>query len=542
MHTDREKENRREVVKKPLNVAVIGTGYWGRNLVRNFASLGCLYGLCDLNEQSLDEAKGEYPGLKTTSSLEDLLSDERLHAVAIATPAESHYRIVRDSLFADKHVFVEKPLALNVDQGAELVRTADERKRILMVGHLLHYHPAVIKLRELVEHGELGKIQYIYSNRLNLGKIRREENILWSFAPHDISVILGLTGEMPESACSLGGNYLHERIADVTMSHLSFPSGIKAHIFVSWLHPYKEQRLVIVGDRKMALFNDVDPKNKLVVYPHIIEWKDHLPTPNKKEGQVISVDQIEPLREECGHFLDCIRNNRQPRTGGAEGLRVLAVLQACQDSLENNGKVVSVSPLSDEKKGMVKPYFVDKTSTIDEGCIIGAGTRIWHFSHIIKGSVIGTDCSIGQNVMIGPDVTIGSKVKIQNNVSVYPGVTLEDGVFCGPSMVFTNVYNPRSYIPRKEEIRPTLVREGATLGANATIVCGHTIGRFAFVAAGAVVLNGIPDYALAVGNPAVVKGWVCRCGVRLHFEDGTATCDACGQRYQEDQDTVSAIS
>jgi len=188
------------------------------------------------------------------------------------------------------------------------------------------------------------------------------------------------------------------------------------------------------------------------------------------------------------------------------------------------------------------PYFADKTSTIDEGCSIGAGTKIWHFSHVIKGSVIGSDCSIGQNVMIGPDVTIGSKVKVQNNVSVYPGVTLEDGVFCGPSLVFTNVYNPRSYIPRKEEIRPTLVKEGATLGANATIVCGHTIGRFAFVAAGAVILNDIPDYALAAGNPAAVKGWVCRCGVRLHFEDGTATCDACGQRYQANQDTVSAIS
>ena len=170
-------------------------------------------------------------------------------------------------------MFVEKPLALNVEQGQELVNLSDERERILMVGHLLQYHPAVIKLKELVEGGELGKIQYIYSNRLNLGKIRREENILWSFAPHDISVILSLTGEMPESAYSSGGNYLHEKIADVTLSHLSFPSGIKAHIFVSWLHPYKEQRLVIVGDRKMASFNDLNLEDKLIVYPHIIESK-----------------------------------------------------------------------------------------------------------------------------------------------------------------------------------------------------------------------------------------------------------------------------
>jgi len=530
-------------VKKPAKkIAVVGAGYWGKNLVRNFASLGSLSVLCDLDEKNLNESKKTYPGLKTTTSLTDILSDDSIDAVVISTPAELHYQMVRDCLLADKHVFVEKPLALNVEQGEELVNLSDEREKILMVGHLLQYHPAVIKLKELVEGGELGKIQYIYSNRLNLGKIRREENILWSFAPHDISVILSLTGEMPESAYSSGGNYLHEKIADVTLSHLSFPSGIKAHIFVSWLHPYKEQRLVIVGDRKMASFNDLNSEDKLIVYPHIIEWKDHLPTPNMKEGQVVPVDQVEPLREECRHFLECITHNCQPRTGGPEGLKVLTVLQACQESLEHKGKIVPVSPPSDRKIGEEQPYFVDKTSTVDEGCIIGGGTKIWHFSHIIKGSIIGRDCSIGQNVMIGPDVTIGNTVKIQNNVSVYPGVTLEDGVFCGPSMVFTNVFNPRSYIPRKDEIRPTTVKEGATLGANSTIICGHTIGRFAFVAAGSVVLHEIPDYALVAGNPAVIKGWICRCGVRLHFEDGKATCDACGLKYQQEKDRVTTIS
>lgn len=220
---------------------------------------------------------------------------------------------------------------------------------------------------------------------------------------------------------------------------------------------------------------------------------------------------------------------------------MLTVLQACQNALENNGRVVTVSPLSGWRRGEEKPYYVDETSTVDEGCRIGRGTRIWHYSHIIKGSVIGPDCSIGQNVMIGPDVTLGNRVKIQNNVCVYPGVTLQDGVFCGPSMVFTNVYNPRSYIPRKNEIRPTLVKEGATLGANSTIICGHTIRRFAFVAAGSVVLQDIPDFGLVAGNPAVVKGWVCQCGIRLHFEDDEATCDACGLKYQNKNDRVSSI-
>ena len=529
-------------MENTVRIAVVGIGYWGKNLVRNFIQLGSLTVICDLDEKVLTSTNKKYPGLKTTNSFLDILSDNSVDAVVISTPAEMHYQMARDSLLADKHVFVEKPLALNVDQGKELLELSNDRKRILMVGHLLHYHPAVIKLKKLVKEGELGKIEYIYSNRLNLGRIRREENILWSFAPHDISVILGLTGEMPENACSLGGNYLHERIADVTLSHLSFPSGIKAHIFVSWLHPYKEQKLVIVGDRKMALFNDLNSNDKLIVYPHVIEWKDHLPTPNKKEGQIVPVDQVEPLKEECRHFIECITKNRQPWTDGIEGLKVLTVLQACQESLENNGKIVPVIKLADWRKRKEDIYYIDKTSIVDEGCKIGRETKIWHFTHIIKGSVIGNDCSIGQNVMIGPDVKIGNKVKIQNNVSVYPGVTLEDGVFCGPSMVFTNVYNPRSYIPRKDEIRPTMVKEGATLGANSTILCGHTIGRFAFVAAGSVVLDDIPDFALVVGNPAVIKGWICSCGVRLHFENEKATCDACGQKYKKDKNKVSIIS
>jgi len=197
-------------------------------------------------------------------------------------------------------------------------------------------------------------------------------------------------------------------------------------------------------------------------------------------------------------------------------------------------KLLRDQPLHDQAS-------VHETAVVDPGCEIGKGTKIWHFSHVIKGSRIGRDCNIGQNVVIGPDVTIGNRVKIQNNVSVYDGVTLEDGVFCGPSMVFTNVYNPRSYIPRKTELRKTLVREGASLGANSTIVCGNTIGRFAFVGAGAVVIRDVPDYAMAAGNPAKIKGWMCRCGVRLHFEDGRAVCGSCGLKYQQTDNRVSEL-
>jgi len=345
---------------------------------------------------------------------------------------------------------------------------------------------------------------------------------------------------MPERVTSEGANYLHQKVADVTLSSLSFPSGIKAHIFVSWLHPYKEQRLVVVGDRKMAVFNDVEPEDKLLLYPHRIVWKNHVPVPDKKEAEKIPLEKKEPLREECRHFIDCITQSLKPKTDGEEAIRVLRVLQACQRSLEQEGKAVPVgSPLQERR---LPEVFVHSTAVVDPGREVGAGTKIWHFSHVIKGSRIGENCNIGQNVAIGPDVSIGNRVKIQNNVSVFAGVTLEDGVFCGPSMVFTNVYNPRSYIPRKSEIRPTLVKEGATLGANSTIVCGHTVGRFAFVGAGAVVIDDVPDYALMVGNPAKIKGWMCQCGIRLHFDKkGSAVCDACGLKYEKAGNQVTQL-
>ncbi len=407
-----------------------------------------------------------------------------------------------------------------------------------MVGHLLWYHPAVLRLKRLIDEGELGRIQYIYSNRLNLGKIRAEENILWSFAPHDVSVILGLVGEMPSKVQAQGGNYLNDRVADVTVSLLSFPSGVKAHVFVSWLHPFKEQKLVVVGDRKMAVFNDVEKEDKLLLYPHSIHWKKQLAVPTRAEAQPVAFEPGEPLHAECVHFLDCIRTRETPRTDAREGLRVLKVLQACQEALEDRPAPARPGAGARVSK---PPYFVHESAFIDEGVEIGEGTSIWHVSHVLKKSRIGRDCRIGQNVVIGPNATVGNGVKIQNNVSVYEGVTLEDGVFCGPSMVFTNVFNPRSEIRRMHELRATLVRRGASLGANCTIVCGVTIGRYAFVGAGAVVLKDVPDHALVVGNPGRVVGWMCVCGNRIEFagDGGRGSCVDCRRNYTKIEMMVS---
>ncbi len=535
-------------MEKDAGIAVIGSGYWGKNLVRNYYQIGALKLICDKNEMILSNFLEQYPGIDTCLALHDALSRKDVQGIVIATPAETHYTLAREALLAGKHVYIEKPLVLKEEEGQDLIQLAHERKLVLMVGHLLQYHPIFLKLKEMAASGELGRINYIYSHRLNLGKIRREENILWSFAPHDISMILSLADEEPDTVLATGGNYLHKKIADVTTTHLEFPSGLRAHIFVSWLHPFKVQQLVIVGDKKMAVFDDTLPwEDKLLLYPHEIKWQNNIPVPSKAEAERLDIPQAEPLRMECEHFLECMTDCRRPQTDGAEGLRVLRVLNAAQRSLDGEGVKIDLAQrhrgaegleggkeegkrvrgLEGEKQG---EYFVHETAVIDGGCEIGEGTKIWHFSHVLGNSRIGGKCNIGQNVVIGPDVNIGDGCKIQNNVSVYKGVTLEDGVFCGPSMVFTNIYNPRAEIRKMDQVRPTLVKHGATLGANCTIVCGTTIGKYGFVGAGAVVTRNVPDYGLMLGNPARRVGWMCACGERLTDD---LDCMGCGKKYME---------
>lgn len=521
-----------EISAKP-SIAVIGSGYWGKNLIRNFFNLEALKWLCDKDEILLGHFQDQYPGIQTCLALHDVLSRQDIEGIVIATPAETHFTMAREALLAGKHVFIEKPMALHSYEGEELVSLAEKNRKIIMIGHLMHYHPAFVRLKELVSQGELGRINYIYSNRLNLGKIRREENILWSFAPHDISMILSIAGERPETIMTAGGNYLHQRIADVTLTHLNFPSGLKAHVFVSWLHPIKEQRLVVVGDKKMAVFDDTQPwETKLLLFDHKIEWIGKRPVPTKSQAEPVALEEKEPLREECAHFLNCIKNAENPVTDGNEGLSVLEVLNASQFSLEENGRLVNIEEVSEKHivTDAKKKYFIHPTSIVDQDVSIGEGVKIWHFSHILSGSKIGEKSNIGQNVVIGPDVTVGKSCKVQNNVSIYKGVTLEDGVFCGPSMVFTNVYNPRAEIRKMDQLRVTLIKKGATIGANATIICGISLGRYCLIGAGSVVTKNVQDHALVAGNPARPIGWVCECGETL---DENLICAACGKIYRK---------
>ncbi|UQZ89093.1 oxidoreductase [Deltaproteobacteria bacterium Smac51] len=507
---------------RPL-VSIIGAGYWGKNLVRNFYRLGAVKSVFDASPETAANMADEFPGIETAASVEDILSDESVSGVALATPAVTHYELTKRALAAGKHVLVEKPLAMSRREGRELVDMAEKLGLVLMVDHILQNHPAYVKLRELVKAGELGRVRNIYSRRHSFGKIRQEENVLWSFAPHDVSMIIGLLNACPEKVAAFGGDWVTNGVADSVEAQLVFKDQVRATVSVSWLNPFKEHRLVVVGEKKMAVFDDTAPwPEKLKLYVHRIQWPEQRPVAEKGAAENVVIEEAEPLKAQCLDFIEAMGGEKTPVSDGREGLRVLTVLEALENSMQKGGLP---QPLVDETD-----FFAHPTAIIDDGVTIGPGTKIWHFSHVLSGSVIGARCSLGQNVVVGPKAAIGNGVKIQNNVSVYEGVTLEDDVFCGPSMVFTNVINPRSNIVRKDEYRSTLVRRGASIGANATIVCGHTLGAWCFIGAGAVVTRNVPDYALMVGSPAVRRGWVCQCGVKL--PEGLI-CEACGKVYEE---------
>jgi UDP-2-acetamido-3-amino-2,3-dideoxy-glucuronate N-acetyltransferase len=323
-------------------VCVVGCGHWGKNLARNFSGIGNLAAICESDPERLASFAQLYPKAKAYGRLEDAIADPSLDAIVLATPAEQHCRMALAALQGGKDVFVEKPLALDWRDANQMVDSAAQAGRVLMVGHLLRYHPAVLKLQELASSEAFGRIEYIYSNRLSMGKIRREENALWSFAPHDISVILALMGHQPMQATATGGAYLQPNIADVTVSNLLFERGARAHIFVSWLHPYKEQRLVVIGSRQMAVFEDSRPDNKLLLFDKQIEWKNGAVENARATGVPVAFDSAEPLQMECRHFIECVAARRAPRTPGEEGVQVLQVLQACHRSLQMNGEPVRV--------------------------------------------------------------------------------------------------------------------------------------------------------------------------------------------------------
>ncbi len=335
-------------------LGIVGLGYWGPNLLRNFSQLEeCRVKVCcDLNEDTLRQAKTHYPGIETTNDHLSLLQDPEIEAVVIAAPAKVHYEMAKQAILRNKHVFVEKPLTLDVAQARELAQIAERNGSKLMVGHLMEYHPAIGKLKEMIENGELGKIYYLYSQRVNLGKIRNDENALWSFAPHDISIIMYLLGREPENVTARGQAYLQDGIEDVVFVNLLFPGKVMAQIHLSWLDPHKIRRTTIVGNEKMAVFDDTTPTEMIRIYDKGVVNNTHYGSFGESlslrfgDVTIPYIKMVEPLKLECQHFIDCIRNGTRPRSDVLDGLRVVKVLQAAQESLNKGGTPVRLEDIS----------------------------------------------------------------------------------------------------------------------------------------------------------------------------------------------------
>lgn len=335
-----------------LNIAVLGYGYWGPNLVRNFASLPNvrLKTVCDSDEKSLAKLHSRFPDIETTTDGDDVFNDESIEAVVIALPAELHGEFARQALVSGKHVFVEKPLSMTVASAKELVQLSEDNGQILMVGHLLLFHPAVERMKQLIDLGELGPIYYLYSQRVNLGLVRTRENALWSLAPHDVSVLLYLLDEIPFSVSATGSSYLQEGIEDTVFVHLKFSEKKMAHIHVSWLDPHKVRKLTVVGQKKMAVFDDVEPVEKIKVFDRSVEppatYSSYGDALTLRFGDIYipHIEMVEPLRLECRHFIDCILEGRQPRTDARRGLDVVRVLEAAHRSLKEGGEEVLINP------------------------------------------------------------------------------------------------------------------------------------------------------------------------------------------------------
>lgn len=305
-------------------IGVVGCGSWGGNLVRTMHELGALHAVSDANPATAAAAAERYS--VTALDYPALLADPEIEGVVLATPAHLHAEHALAAIAAGKHVYVEKPIALKPDDAKTMIAAAEKADRVLMVGHLLQYHAAFRKLLELVRSGEFGSLRYVYSNRLNIGKLRTEEDVLWSFAPHDLSMIIALAGEKPSEVTGLGSAFL-QPLSDFATVHLAFPSGVRAHVFVSWLHPFKEQKLVAVCENAMIVFDDTcDWSQKLMCYRHEARIDKGAPHLVKASGEPIALEPSEPLKDECRHFLSCVAENRRPLTDGEEALRVLDVL------------------------------------------------------------------------------------------------------------------------------------------------------------------------------------------------------------------------
>ncbi len=517
-------------------LAVIGSGSRGPKLARHFAALGALKLICDRTAPPLPLPRERYPDVEICFDLPEVMAREDITGVAIATPADMQSTIAAQALCAGKHVFAQAPLALNNTQARELIQLAHKKKLTLMVGHRHHDHPGAKQLIKLIRSGDLGRIEYIHAEHLDSSRRVARQNVVQSHGVQDLSLILALAGEPPGNVFATGACDRRNPIADIATVHMTFSGGVQGHLFVSRRHPFKKCKVTVVGRSQTAVLDDLQPwRDKLLIYPHLAE--DNTCRAKTVAGQPyrLTGHHEAPAAHACRRFLQCMTTGKQPVNAGAEDFQVVKILNIVEKNLNAGTGRESVQPIgsttSSTEINILKKEApsVHPTAVLAQDCQIGTDTKIQPFAHILSGSQIGRNCKIAQNVQVGPDVRVGENCTIQDNVAVYRGVTLEDNVFCGPSMVFTSIYNPRAEICKLSEVRPTLVRHGATLGANCTIVCGNTIGRYALVGAGSVVNRDIADHAIVVGNPAKQIGWACHCGEKL---TGELRCPVCNGKYK----------
>ena len=513
-------------------IIVVGAGKWGSNIIKTVYDLGHLRAIVESDKTTFQNAQQKFESFRNISwhsTLHQAIISIPKASVIIATPPRTHYQLAQTALMAGRHVFVEKPLCQKSQDSKSLVCLASTRRCILMVDHLLRYNAPHRILHRLIQAGFVGKVNRVRMTRLNFGTVRTHENVLWSLSPHDVSVLLGIMDDqLPEAISANGQKIVSSDIEDHATVTLHFKRNVIAQIEASWLHPEKERRTFVYGNDGVLILNEhiTNPNQKnLEGY----RWS----ATKKEDGSAILIEKSEAdlmkyLREnelpenveendeqkpplECAikHFTRCISQGIEPITDGNEGHRVVTVLEAASASLAKKGELVSVPNRE------VYNIMIHETAIVEPKAKLGKGTKVWHFSHIMDGAVLGNSCNIGQNVYIGGKAKLGCNVKVQNNVSIYDAVTIDDDVFLGPSCVLTNVKTPRSHVNRKNMYQPTVIGKGATVGANATIVCGVTLGEYCFVGAGSVVTKNILPYALVYGNPATQKGWVSKTGANL---------------------------
>lgn len=441
-----------------MKICVVGCGHWGSNHIREFHDLGVLSCICDTNEILLQKYNHN---VNTYTNFDDALED--CDAVVIALPSNLHFEFAKKALLMNKDVFIEKPMTLNSENAQELIDISKEKCRILMIGHIMVYNQYINKVKDYLS--KIGNIKYIRTTRSNLCIGKNNDNVLWDLAPHDISIIFDILNINDYNDVII--NYCRMTGDDICHISSTF-NNIDIDINISRLTLNKESKLEIIGDRGMISFDDCNIVNKKLT---IIEF-------NKIQYN-ITIDDIQPLTIECKHFIECCEKRISPRTSGDDGLKIVGFIQRCSPN---------------------KNYYVNPTAIVDHGAKIGNGVKIWHFSHLGPHADIGDNCSIGQNCCI--DTKLGSGCRLQNDIGLCKEIKVGNNVFFGPGCVFTNDKTPRLSGPKKTQFTETIIEDNVSIGSNATIVCGITLGKGCLIGAGSVVVKNVESYSVVVGNPA----------------------------------------